>query len=82
MSQDGLDNIQVSASTGMVLNIANSSIISARDAIKNRGSLLSSSDELLGENQLELDRVNSSLSSLRLRLRQALEAAAMVGNVK
>lgn len=62
----------------MILDDADSSVMSAQASIMNRTSLFSTSNEAAETNQLNLSILNSSLSTLQLRLQQALKAAAMV----
>lgn len=52
--------------------------MAAQASIANRSSLVSTTSEAALANQLSLGRLNSSLSTLQLKLKEALEAAAMV----
>ena len=64
-----------------VQNATNHSIISAQISVSNRTAHLSVVDDISRVNQVTLGRLNSSLSALQLRLKQALDAAAMVSLV-
>lgn len=62
----------------MLLDAANSSSISSLDAISNMTSSFTEIDETVNINEIGLTRVNSSLSVLRSRINEAIDAAAMV----
>lgn len=61
---------------------ASSSTISAQVSITSRTSIISSLKEATETNQLSLNRLNSSLSTLQMRVNQALNSAAMVSTIQ
>lgn len=70
--------VQVPKSTEMLLEATNISSISVLATIANVSSTIPRIRDVAGFNEIRLCEINSSLSVLRSRLSQAIDAAAMV----
>ena len=69
---------QLHTSNDLMMDAINNSASAACIAIGNRSQLLFNTTRVANTNQLELERVNSSLSLLHSRLDAAISAASMV----